>query len=256
MLTPRLLWLVLLLASAAQAEAAPGQAVAVLQRSVITADGQQRTLSTGDPVSEGDMIQTSRSGEAQLLFPDGTRIVVGPLSALRIDHALFRSGGQARRLGVAALGGSFRFISGVSKSRAYSIRTPTATLGVRGTAFDVSVPSAEITDLAVFDGSVRFCGRGLPCISVGDGCHIVRVDGSRYRQPETREQLNALVGGSFPYIGRQQGLRSDFRVSTDGCDSVQPIRLPRPARQRNGDAGQDRSEPDRSEPGGSGNPAE
>jgi hypothetical protein len=116
-----------------------GTAVAVLQQSILTASGEQRVLSEGAPVAMGDVVQTGPNGQAQLLFEDATRIVVGPSSNLVIESALFRADGTAERLAINALRGSFRFISGQSASTAYSIRTPTATLAVRGTTFDFTV---------------------------------------------------------------------------------------------------------------------
>jgi len=116
-----------------------GTAVAVLQQSILTASGQQRVLAEGAPVATGDVVQTGPNGQAQLLFEDGTRIVVGRNSNLVIESALFRADKTAERLAINALRGSFRFISGRSASAAYSIRTPTATLAVRGTTFDFTV---------------------------------------------------------------------------------------------------------------------
>jgi hypothetical protein len=116
-----------------------GTAVAVLQQSILTSSGQQRVLAEGAPVTTGDVVQTGPNGQAQLLFEDGTRIVVGRNSNLVIETALFRADRTAERFAINALRGSFRFISGRSASAAYSIRTPTATIGVRGTTFDFTV---------------------------------------------------------------------------------------------------------------------
>jgi hypothetical protein len=116
-----------------------GTAVAVLQQSILTAAGQQRVLLDGAPVAMGDLVQTGPRGQAQLQFEDDTRIVIGPNSNLVTESALFRADGTAERLAINALRGSFRFISGQSASTAYSIRTPTATLAVRGTTFDFTV---------------------------------------------------------------------------------------------------------------------
>jgi hypothetical protein len=127
-------------ASAGHLAAQPaGRAVAVVQQSMLTASGQQVMLAAGAPVTMGDVVQTGPNGQAQLLFDDETRIVVGRNSNLVIESALFRNDGTAERLAINALRGSFRFISGRSSSAAYSIRTPTATLAVRGTTFDFTV---------------------------------------------------------------------------------------------------------------------
>jgi hypothetical protein len=56
-----------------------------------------RTLVAGGRVRRGEVVETGPSGEAQLLFADGTRIVVGPQSRLVIDDVLVRPSGTAER---------------------------------------------------------------------------------------------------------------------------------------------------------------
>jgi hypothetical protein len=162
-------------ALASPALSATGETVAVVQRAVINSDGTTVTLNVGQPVALGDTIATGDSGEAQIIFPDQTRIVVGPNSQLSITRLLFRDNGTARRLSVNAVRGTFRFLSGESPSRAYNIRTPTATMGVRGTAFDFAVEGGDDTDLVVYSGRVQFCARGR-CARVPGGCQAVRID--------------------------------------------------------------------------------
>ena len=108
-----------------------GIVIAVVQQS--EADGQtgRRTLAQEAPVFSGDRIITGPSGEAQVRFRDDTKLVVGPNSMMVIDAFIF-SGDTAREISINAVRGAFRFITGNSPKDAYSITTPTATIGVRG----------------------------------------------------------------------------------------------------------------------------
>lgn len=130
----------------ANAQEGIGEAKAVVD--VATATGQvgDRGLEVGSPVYMGDEVRTDGQGEAQLLFQDGTRMVVGPNSSLVLDEFVFRSQAQENSFAVRALGGTFRFISGEQPKDAYLIQTPSATIGVRGTVFDFSV-TAQQTDV-------------------------------------------------------------------------------------------------------------
>ena len=66
--------------------------------------------------------------------------------------------------------GAFRFVSGKIEDGSYSIRTPTANLGIRGTAFQVLVDASGMTRVDVFEGLVAIQplgqGRGA---EVGEG---------------------------------------------------------------------------------------
>jgi hypothetical protein len=197
--------------------ATTGEAIAVVQQAVIAADGTQVTLTEGTPVKLGDTIATGETGEAQILFPDETRIVVGPNSQLSITRLLFRDNGTARRLSVNAVRGTFRFLSGESPSSAYAIRTPSATMGVRGTAFDFAVVGRDDTDLVVYNGEVRMCGRGR-CASVPGGCQAVRLNRSgAFSQPATAGERAETLNANFPYVEDQERLQPAFRTSTANC---------------------------------------
>ncbi len=252
-----------LLPAGAQAQAA-GQAVEVDAPAQITTAGVARRLSQGDPVQVGDIIQTGAAGRVQVVFIDETKMVVGPGSTLRIDEALFRSNGTARRLATSALGGTFRFISGKSPKQVYRLATPVATMGIRGTVFDYSVTANEGTDLLVFNGTVRFCARGRLCATVPGGCQAVtaRRDGT-FGQPADTGEKETLLASRFPLVAAQADLLPPFRASTAGCDSVSPIRLPtRVDRANQNDrspAGNDRGNPadgPSGPSGGGGNPAD
>lgn len=99
--------------------------------------GATRTLVVGADIFLGDKLTTGPEGLIQILFSDNTRLVIGPNSALTIEDYLFRNNGTAGKLAVDMLAGSFRFITGTSPKGAYEINTPTGTIGVRGTVFDV-----------------------------------------------------------------------------------------------------------------------
>ncbi|HVY19873.1 MAG TPA: FecR domain-containing protein [Bauldia sp.] len=109
-----------------------GVVLAVVQQS--EADGQtgKRVLLVEAPVYSGDHIVTGPTGQAQVKFRDDTKLVVGPNSTMIIDAFVFSDQDSARQISINAVKGAFRFITGKSPKDAYSITTPTATIGVRG----------------------------------------------------------------------------------------------------------------------------
>lgn len=252
----QLLWAVPLAAQNA------GQVIEVRPSAQVVSGGTVRTLTEGSQIVSGDEIRTGSGGLVQILFPDETKIVVGPGSTLRIDDTLFRNNGTARRFSTTAIGGSFRFISGKSNKDVYKLATPLATMGIRGTAFDFTVTRNRSTDLLVFDGLVRFCARDRRCALAPGGCQAVTVlqDGS-FSQPETAAEKRELLRRSFPLLADQDALLPPFRASTAGCTTVKLIALP-PLRDdsdrtRNGSGERDNPADGPSDSGGGGgNPAD
>ncbi|MGB7543429.1 MAG: FecR domain-containing protein [Burkholderiales bacterium] len=100
-----------------------------------------RQVKVGDPVFEGDSIVTGQDGEVHLAMGDGGYIGVRPGTKMRIVN--YRAQGDADDKALfGLLEGSFRSITGwIARfgPKNYVIRTPTATIGVRGTDHEPSV---------------------------------------------------------------------------------------------------------------------
>jgi len=116
------------ISGAASASDGVGEAVAVADAASASGEVGARPLTGGSSVFAGDRVTTNGVGEAQLLFQDGTRMVVGPNSSLVIEESLFRGNATENKFAVRALGGAFRFISGDSGAKGFTIRTPSATI--------------------------------------------------------------------------------------------------------------------------------
>jgi len=211
--------LVVFFVSAVAALAQEGVVVAMTKPAQLTSAGATVALKQGDTVAMGDVVSTGDKGQVQIVFPDKTRVVVGPNSQLTIEKLLFRNNDTARKMTLSAAAGTFRFLTGDSPKRAYSVRTPTATMAVRGTAFDFAVDkSAKDTALVVHEGTVRYCdGRGR-CVSVPNGCQMVMLDRlRRFTQPENLEQRLTILRAMFPYARNDKQLEPLFRTYVAEC---------------------------------------
>src|SRR4029077_19082038 len=119
-----------------------GTAIAVVQSSEADGDTGRRLLSPQGPLYSRDRVITGRIGEAQLQFRDGTKLVVGANSSIVLDAFVINADNSARQVSIDVVKGAMRFITGSGPKDAYSISTPTATISVRGTAFDLEVEPA------------------------------------------------------------------------------------------------------------------
>jgi hypothetical protein len=94
-----------------------------------------RRVAVGDGVYEGEGIVTGQDGELHLAMEDGGFIAVRPNT--RMSIAAYRAeGGDQDKSFFSLLAGTFRSVTGwIGKynPRSYQVRTPTATIGVRGT---------------------------------------------------------------------------------------------------------------------------
>lgn len=209
-----------LAATTATAQQEVGEAKAVIDRATASGQVDDRALAVGSVVFLGDEVMTDGQGEAQLLFKDGTRMVVGPNSALVIDQFVFRSQSQENSFAVRALGGAFRFISGDAPKDAYLIHTPAATIGVRGTAFDFTADTSE-TDLLMLDsgppdGGAVVCAPGAECERANEACEVVTARrGAGVAVVEDGAARDEKLRTRFPLAGSQEHLAEGFRVENE-----------------------------------------
>lgn len=104
---------------------------------VESAEGAPRPLKKGDTIAEGETVVTGPTGQAQLVMSDEAIVAVRPDTRLRFETYRYSGkpdGGDESLMGL--LRGGFRTISGLigrAKPASYRIKTPTATIGIRGT---------------------------------------------------------------------------------------------------------------------------
>lgn len=106
------------------------------------ADGRQRPLSKGQDLDKGDTVKTN-DGRAQIRFTDGAYVSLQPNSEFSIKDYNFEGKTDGSERGLFGLAkGAMRTITGligrVNRNR-YSITTPTATVGIRGTGGVIQV---------------------------------------------------------------------------------------------------------------------
>jgi hypothetical protein len=207
--------------------------LAVVQSATSAGVAGQAVLQVQAPVYAGDTINTGPVGEAQILFRDNTKLVVGPNSSMVIDAFVFKDDNTARAITLNAAKGVFRFFTGSSPKDAYQINTPTATIGVRGTEFDISIEAQGTTRVANFEGITRICpldpSRRGDCNESKDPCTLSvirpsdRVVTYGNRDLEFR---NRQLKYYFNYIRDQSTLRQDFQVDLKQCRLNEAIILP------------------------------
>ena len=122
-----------------------GVASVVVNQVVGNYGGKNRALSVGSAVFSNEHIRTSDASSAQLLLLDKTSLSIGPHADLALDRFVYNPDRSTGRVIVNATQGAFRFITGAQNPTHYTIKTPVATLGIRGTILDILI-SGNATD--------------------------------------------------------------------------------------------------------------
>jgi hypothetical protein len=128
--------LALAMSPAAFAQTRIGAAAAVRNQVTASQGAQERTLAAGNPVMQNDRIRTGANSVTQLLFADQTTLSVGERSEVVLDRFVYDPNRSTGDVAVSLTTGALRFVSGRQDPQSYQVRTPVATIGVRGTIVD------------------------------------------------------------------------------------------------------------------------
>ena len=132
-----------ILAGGALAAERVGSTIAA--QSTVSGEGAvgKRIIATADPIYRDERLRANLTGMGEFQLGDGTKLVLGRNASLVIDRYVLAGGGKAKTVTLKLLSGSARFVTGASDKRAYRILTPQGTMGVRGTAFDLTVKNGK-----------------------------------------------------------------------------------------------------------------
>lgn len=104
--------------------------------------GQRVKAQAGTSIHLGSQLKTAKAASMGVTFKDNTLMSFGPDTELTVDEYLFDPAQGQYKLGAKMDKGSLNYLSGVIaklKPEAVTVKTPTGTIGVRGTQFLVNV---------------------------------------------------------------------------------------------------------------------
>lgn len=169
--------LLLTLSLAAQAEGIGKVIAARGDTHALNDEGVQRTLKRRSAVFNGDTLVTGADARLQVRFADGTLLALRPESEYRVDSYQYDQAEDDENFSTLLKGG-FRTITGViSKDdpEAYKVKTPVATIGVRGTNYETALVGGGL-DVAAWEGGVELESEtGKLVIGLGQDFNYARV---------------------------------------------------------------------------------
>lgn len=127
----------------AWADGAPiGYVKTVSGTATITTGSNMVPAKLGTPLFQGSQLKTGAKSSLGVTFKDDTVMSFGSDTVLTVDEYLYAPNQGKLKLGSSLAKGSMNYVSGVIaklQPEAVSVKTPTGTIGVRGTQFVVKV---------------------------------------------------------------------------------------------------------------------
>jgi hypothetical protein len=206
----RLLFLALIASSLLEAHAdAPdvGKAIAVKNDVAIESGESKQALAKGASVHQDEVLVTGAAASAEIELLDKTKLAVGADARIVLDKFIYDANAAPGSIAINLSKGAFRFMTGSSPKAAYEIKTPTASLGVRGTIFDVYVAENGETAVLLHEGGVDVCNNSRSCQridKIGGILHVgvagvfsslLKWDGSIMK--------GIAVTKAFPFVGKR-----------------------------------------------------
>lgn len=208
---------------AAAAEA--GKVLAVIGQVTATPpSGELRVLNVGGPVFGGDLIRSAHAAAIQIRYTDGALVSLTGNSHYRIDDYTYAPG---ERGFFSLLKGGLRTLTGLigkNERASYSVATPVATIGIRGTDYELRLCQDDCPAgfenglyLSVFEGAI---------VAVNEVGEYVIKEGESAFIPDARSPMQRLedppmgLGELKPWHGAGGGGRAAPLSSISGIGTM------------------------------------
>lgn len=206
-------------ASPVHAAEAIGAAEAVTRRVTGDMAGTPRVLAPADRVHLNEVIRTEAQSATHIRFTDNSDLRLGPSAQIRLDAVVFSGRPNAA---MQLTRGALRFVSGNGPSGSYQIRTPVATIGLRGTGVGVVLRQGRAY-VTLLSGAARVCSPAGGCSELTNPCDYVVADARGAAPARPLEQgvptfSAACVGPACGDIVCSPSARGTGRLRPGGYD--------------------------------------
>lgn len=182
---------------------AVGVNAAVRNKVVIVGAGTKkaRPAVVRERVVLNDEVRTAAASQLQILLLDRTTFTVGANARVAVDRFVYDPARNSRSTGVSVTKGAFRFMSGRNLQRPsgpVTVRTPVATIGVRGTIFE-GVVGEDAIDIAEREPAV---GKKVKAKKDEASLIVLRGPGPRTQGDTRPGAVDVTVGASQVTLDR------------------------------------------------------
>lgn len=125
---------------------------------VVRTNGVREQIQSGDPIYQGDVVETADGGAINILFVDKTTFALGEDARLAVDELVYDPSTHHGTSTFSILKGMFVFSSGeIAKidPTDMTVKTTVATIGIRGTKVAGEVkPAGEESKFTILEGEI------------------------------------------------------------------------------------------------------
>ncbi len=198
---------------------------------VVRATGEKVTLKQGDSLYQGDELVTGADGAVGVTFADESTMSLDADGRLVLDELVYDAGAAEGGGSMMLLKGAMTFVSGqIAKTDpdAMNIKTPVATIGIRGTAGGVVAGEGGETSVVLLSEAGQGGGILTGEITVATSGGVVTVnggfqglsitDGTLAPPPPQTMSLNefgTVFGGAFGMIANPGAFPADVTNAVD-----------------------------------------
>ncbi len=104
------------------------------------------------PVASNEVLETVKDGGLKVRFLDDTELVMGAESLLTVDNSVFNPDRASGKLALSFTKGAFRFVTGKVRKDDVVLTTRSATIGIRGTDWTMSINARGDTTVNLREG--------------------------------------------------------------------------------------------------------
>ncbi len=183
----------------AQAQVAVGNANKIVSGVRGVLQSNTRTLVLKDEVYSNENVNTDADSAGRFVFLDDTLLSIGASSSVTLDKFIFDADASKSQVAISMSKGVMRFVSGKLPKNLYSIRTPTALIGIRGTILVITVALNGLTTVSVIEGVATVSAAGATTTvnagfstSVSTGAPPAPPSGTPPAPPQVQAMQTAL----------------------------------------------------------------
>jgi hypothetical protein len=161
-----------------------------------------------DDVYMNELIETDDESAVEIKFSDGSKLTVGENAKVVIDAYVYNPGGDSSQA-ITLTKGAFRFLSGSIPKEKVSIKTPTVTIGIRGTELVLDVAEDGETEMSTLTGEADATDGSGETLTVAADESVV-IDRNRRFRGRVRKRPH--VSRSIAVAEGLEGARRRWRV--------------------------------------------
>ncbi len=204
--------------------------------------GARRDLTYQETVYANERVETGVESDTNLAFLDQTNLFIGERSSVLLDRFVYDPGSRKGDVSISLMKGAFRFVTGEIKNKQnVTLRTPTASIAIRGTVLVLFVLADGTSEINVWSGAVDvlICDRPGP-VPVNAGELLTVSSSCESRRGRARDSTE--VGYPIPRLPREYAA-IDYVVPAAGDAGLEqppetteePAYIPPPQGQRGSD---------------------